>query len=565
MLSGLAYAASSSAAPAPPPSAAIVQPTAVGSHVGENAVSPLQPPDTQRALVRQEATQEGMADNKVLNGRIFLQNIRFRHNLQGISEQQLQAQVAPYLGKMYKLSEFRNITGELEQWLHVQHGLIKARVWIPLQEVEQGTVTLEITQGSVGSYLVSANLKDSYEGRSLIRLAAQQLPPGSPLTLPALESLAYRAIDFSGQPIQLVLMPSAEPGQFSVLLDVAPVRKISGSVSVDNTGNRYTNQWRDSSMLIVDNPFGVADSLQFSAQLLTPNQHSVLARYEVPFIGGWRFAAEAQYSDYELCCTFKALDAKGDTVSVLADAEYTLLRSRSLSAWLGTSVKHWNGRNEQLGTETSDRKLDSLSLRSRWQWSNAADHFAEVELTAGNADLTDIPADRELDRVTARISDDYYKLAGSYSLRYPLGSRSTARLYTKAQLAKKNMESSEKLSMGGLAAVRAYPYGEGLGDNAIVAQAEYNYLLRPDLQLGAFYDAGYVRRNARTWTGLTEDNQYALHGVGVSATWQPIVPFSLKLITAAKLGSNHGADANGKDSDGRDSRVRAWLIGSWRF
>jgi hemolysin activation/secretion protein len=550
------------AAPNPPSSGAIVQPSSLINHQQSNLSVEQEP---QRALVRQEPATVATEDDSSLQGKIRLKQIQFKHDLTAISDQELQAQVASYLGKTYKLSEFKKITANLEHWLQTEHKLIKAKVWVPLQEVDQGVVQLQITQGTIAEYLVSAHLKDQFTGNRLIALAEKNLPKGSAVTQAALEHIAYKTIDYTNQPVQIVLMPSATVGQYKVLLDVAPAKKMSGSVSVDNTGNRYTNQWRDASIIVIDNPLGFTDKLQLSAQLLTPNQHSVLARYEIPTTTGLRFGVEAQYSDYELVGVFKPLEAKGDTKSIFADVNYNLMRSRTLSGWVGASVKHWNGENEQLGTITTDRKLNSLSLNTTWQWSNIADHYARLELTGGNADLTDIPADRKLDRATARISDDYYKLNADYSVKYPIDPRSSARLLSKAQIAKKNLESNEKLSMGGLTGIRAYPYGEGLGDTGLVAQTEYNYLLRPDIQLGAFYDLGYVRRNADPWTGLTGDNKYFLHGVGGSVTWQPIAPLSLKLITAAKLGNNAGADANDKDSDGRDSRVRAWLVGSWTF
>lgn len=229
----------------------------------------------------------------------------------------------------------------------------------------------------------------------------------------------------------------------------------------------------------------------------------------------------------------------------------------------GGKAKYWNGSSEQLGIDTLDRELKSVSFLSNIAWSDWANHYAKFELTGGNATLNNT-TDELLDKATSKIAGSYFKLDTQYFLNYPLNERGVLAMNAQAQWANKNLESSEKISMGGLSAIRAYPYGEGMGDLGAVAQLEYRHSLLPHVQGAAFYDLGYVRLDAKPWqTGIK--NQYYLHGLGASVTWQPIQPARLQLIGATKLGKNAGEDFEGRDSDGKDSRVRAWLVGSWSF
>lgn len=77
-------------------------------------------------------------------------------------------------------------------------------------------------------------------------------------------------------------------------------------------------------------------------------QRSWLLRYERPFLSGWRVGVEGQYSDYQLCCEFKPLDAEGQSIQASINAFYTIQRQREQSIWLGGRAKYWNGRNQQL-------------------------------------------------------------------------------------------------------------------------------------------------------------------------------------------------------------------------
>lgn len=496
-------------------------------------------------------------------GEINVQQIKFEHNLQFISDAKLQQFVQPYLNKTYRLSEFKTIVGALQQWLASKHGLIKAQVWIPLQEIEHGVVQLNITQGSVAGYAISEKVLNKNQIKVLEQFAKEDLVVGSPLTQQSLEGIAYRSIDYLNQPVQIVLIPTPTVGEYKVLLDVRPQPKVSGNVTLDNTGSVYTSVFRDFTTVKIKDLTEHSDELTLGAQLLNSYQHTLYSRYELPLSQSWRLGADAQYYDYELCCDFKSLRAKGEVKQLGIDALYTLTRQRDFSLWLGVKAKYWNGTNEQLDIETSDRESKNLSLFSNVAWSNFADHYLKLQLMGGKVNLNNA-ADLANDKVSAKIGGSYVKMLADYFINYPLSDHGTALSHITTQLSNSNLESSEKLSMGGLTAIRAYPYGEALGDLGAVAQFEYRYQISPKIQATAFYDAGYVQLNKKQWIN-GRVNQYGLHGVGLGGIWKPIPALSLQAIVAAKLGNNKGRDINQNDSDGRDSAVRAWVIGSWSF
>lgn len=70
------------------------------------------------------------------------------------------------------------------------------------------------------------------------------------------------------------------------------------------------------------------------------------------------------------------------------------------------------------------------------------------------------------------------------------------------QQASKNLDSSEKFSVGGIYGVRAYPSGQGVGDRGWLSQVELRQKIG-DVTGFVFYDQGAVAVNVNAWSGAT--------------------------------------------------------------
>ena len=118
------------------------------------------------------------------------------------------------------------------------------------------------------------------------------------------------------------------------------------------------------------------------------------------------------------------------------------------------------------------------------------------------------PETRAADALTARTNGDYNKL-GLYVMRLQnISDRVSLYGSVSGQIASKNLDSSEQMSLGGMYGVRAYPQGEAFGDEGYLATVEARYLLAQlsDRQLGqvhliGFVDAGSVTVNKDPWDG----------------------------------------------------------------
>jgi hemolysin activation/secretion protein len=82
------------------------------------------------------------------------------------------------------------------------------------------------------------------------------------------------------------------------------------------------------------------------------------------------------------------------------------------------------------------------------------------------------------------------------------------------QTASKNLDSSEKFSLGGINGVRAYPQGEASGDEGLRGTVELRHNVMANVQATLFYDWGSVTINRKPF-GPPASNSRNLAGVGV--------------------------------------------------
>jgi hemolysin activation/secretion protein len=166
------------------------------------------------------------------------------------------------------------------------------------------------------------------------------------------------------------------------------------------------------------------------------------------------------------------------------------------------------------------------------------------------------PALAASDAAAARTQGSYSKLV--LNLNRFQGLTDTLRLvlnYT-GQRAFKNLDSSEKFSIGGLSGVRAYPPGEAAGDDVDLLQAELKYqwgaLLDGEFVPFLFVDAGRSTINHEAFAGFAGSNVRHLSGYGVGAEWSRPPGLVIRAWWAFK----HGQEAA---TAGADRSSRLWF------
>jgi hemolysin activation/secretion protein len=176
-----------------------------------------------------------------------------------------------------------------------------------------------------------------------------------------------------------------------------------------------------------------------------------------------------------------------------------------------------------------------------------------VSLSAGSLDIR-TPASLAADAASARSNGSYSKLWFNLARTQRLSDAWSLRASLTGQLASGNLDPSEKLVLGGMDGIRAYPQGEGFGDEGLLLDLEARVLLAGlsasvpgQVSLLGFVDAGRVTINKNPW--YAGDNTRNLSGAGVGAVWEDAGNFAVRAYYSRKLGNEIALSA--PDESGR--------------
>ena len=353
------------------------------------------------------------------------------------------------------------------------------------------------------------------------------------------------------------LTPGTAVGTSDLRVNMTPGRRVNGSLEADNAGNRYTGAYRGGGTINFNEPLGDGDvaSLRFltSGSGLTYVRGAYQGRVQNATIG-----VSYAYLWYELGKEFKALDASGTTGVASLYASYPLIRSYDTNLYVlgDLSAKTFTDKVGATNSE-ADRsaRVATIGLAGDHHdrlWGGGWSSFA---VNAGFGDLDiETPIVRANDALTARTHGAYRILTFEAARLQELGGPVSLYGQARGQLASKNLDSSEKMELGGAYGVRAYPEGEAYGDQGYILSAEarlrlaaLSERLRGQVQAFAFADYGEITINKNPW--FAGDNHRTLSAAGVGLSWADTRNLLVRVSYAFKLGNERATSA--PDRSGR--------------
>jgi hypothetical protein len=172
--------------------------------------------------------------------------------------------------------------------------------------------------------------------------------------------------------------------------------------------------------------------------------------------------------EYRLGKEFAALNANGTARIASVYGSYPLLRSRSHSAYVQLSydAKTFQDKADATGSVTDkDGKFWMLNLngdvRDSWGGGGASTH--SLTYTAGQIGIGSEVA-LLIDQATAATNGRFSKVALSAARLQNLTAGTGAVRHGERPVGVENLDVSEKMGLGGVGGVRAYPGGEAFGD-----------------------------------------------------------------------------------------------------
>lgn len=430
-----------------------------------------------------------------------------------------------------------------------------AHAYLPRQEIQNGIVTIQIVEAIFGGAQLQGPSPKRMEANRLIKIAEKNLMKGQPLHADEIDRTLLLLDDLPGVGVTGNLVAGTKDGETNLALSIADEAFVTGNASFDNYGSRATGAERITVNMSINSPAQLGDALIINALKSRGSDYQRVS-YGIPLGDyGWRLGLHASNLTYQVITDeFKSLDPHGNATTAGWNISYPLLRSQTKNLYFALSYEHKNFDN------TSNNVSSSYNVRSYTASLNAnrIDNWGGGGGTNAGASVTS--------GINSSTDSRYAKLNLNLGRLQSLGNDLNLYGAISTQTANKNLDSSEKIYLGGSSGIRAFPSSEGGGSEGSVATLELRKNLAHNVMLSGFYDYGWIKVNHNnSASSAANPNDYTLKGYGLSLAWQPSLGAELKFTIAQRSGDNPGALASGNDADGTKKITRAWLSAGIAF
>lgn len=423
-----------------------------------------------------------------------------------LSDAQRQALLQPWQGRCLGVPQLNELLkGITDHYLH--RGYVTTRAYLPQQDLRSGELKVIVVEGRLEG-LDSSSLASPLE-------SAMAFPGtvGDVLDLRELEQWVDQLARLPSRQPQLELMPGQAVGGSRVSLKGERLKPWRVSANRNNHGEASTGRQQAGIGLEWDSPLGLADQLSLRGNRDTVSDrwrhsHSQSLFYSVPY-GWWTFNFSHSQSYYRTRndASGFVFALSGDTASQQLRAERVLHRDSLGKTAINVGLSHLRTRNylEDALLRTSSHRIteSQLGLNHGRRIGNAF-----VNLDAGwQQGIGALDAQRDLSTQRGAPTSRYqkYTLTLSYQQSFGwLGQHWTLDSLATGQHAEDELYGPQRLSVGGLSAVRGFQEQNLSGNNGGYwrNQARWRYpvvweTLRPwvhEVGVGFGYDVGVIRR-----------------------------------------------------------------------
>lgn len=444
-------------------------------------------------------------------------------NLEGASAYNtdaLQKIYAPYIGQTITLADVYKISNELTA-KYRNDGYILTQVVVPPQEIQSGSVRLQVVEGFIDQIKIEKADPNSPINTSTIEAYASHIGRKGPLNARSLERELLLINDLPGVTARSILSPSPNTPGAADLLIVLDYDPVDGLVSLDNFGSRYLGPTQLGAAATLNSMLGQNEAI--SGQIvMAPQDWYELAygslSYEQPLGNlGTKIHASASATDTDPGWDLRQFDVEGRSYLLNLGVTHPFIRSRSenLNGRLNFDWRRVRSSNNV--EETRRDRLSVLRAGLRFDFIDtilgAAANTFDGEISKGLNILG--ASDEGDDNMTRDAADPQFtKFEGQIQRLQRITDGVNLLLSGSGQIASNALLSSEEFGVGGINNGRGYDPSEIVGDRGIAGRVElqWNDPLKIDptymdsYQLYGFYDIGRVWNEDATTNDQKRDS-----------------------------------------------------------
>lgn len=432
---------------------------------------------------------------------------------------ELEALVADLSGAEHSLAELDAGAARITAYYR-ERGYVVARAYLPAQDIKEGVVVINVLEGVLDQQHVT-NKSSLPDARANSYLSG--VKQGDVLQAQQVDRALLLLADTPGVGgARAALQPGASVGTTDLLVELDPGTPYSANLELDNYGNRYTGEYRLGAAVALNNPFKLGDLLSLRAITSGDNMSYARLAYQVPVgVSGLKLGGAYSDTRYKLGEEFASLQAHGTASSASLFATYPFVRSQ-MSNLSGTLTLEDKKLTDQTDAPVSnvEKKVQLVTLglagsRQDALWGGGMTAF-DVSLATGDLSMDAAALAQDAAAGSANSNGSFTKFTYALQRQQRVSDKYTLLLALSGQQASKNLNSSEKFSLGGASGVRAYPQGEGSGDQGMLANLEVRRSLTEQLQAALFYDAGTVDINRNQYAAGSNTRTIAGAGLGLT-------------------------------------------------
>ncbi|HGK6777288.1 TPA: ShlB/FhaC/HecB family hemolysin secretion/activation protein [Yersinia enterocolitica] len=492
---------------------------------------------------------------------IILREVRFEGDTQLLqtaagNNKALRGVIIPWLGQRLAFNDLQAMTLAVTRFYR-QQGFVAAQAILPPQTIREGIVVVRIIAGRLDNPEVNnlsrlntdfaaAMIKSNSCGKE-VGIFGNKDCAASPAELSRLERTALILNEIPGVDAALALKPGTQSGMTRIYADITPGQAAMGYIGIDNQGNDYSGHNRLLAGGAVNNPTGWGDQLR--ADFILSSSADVfngMLDYNFPInTYGTRAALNYSYLDYTLKGPFEILDARGHSNSWGISLSHPWIRNSAARIDANAGYHQSRMRDALILLPEQKRNLDAGEFEIDGTFSAVPRGLSHFNLlgTAGHLSLDD-----EFSQSTNSLTG----ISGTFArFNYRAGHDQGFGPYFSffnqftGQMASKNLDSSQKLLLGGPLAVRAYGIGEGAVDKGTLFTTELRTRWQPpfldwagagnQITVAAFFDQGWGSYFRQPIEGLTGNN-INLSGFGAYIALSRPADYFLNLTWAHRTG-----------------------------
>ena len=495
--------------------------------------------------------------------RITLKSIKFQ-GVTILGDMELKGIVDPFIGIPMSYEEMLEIGMAVETYYRQNNYL--SRVILPPQDLTDGVLVVDVIESVFSKVEVEKELEDLPNTQAHVAALIQaQQPIGTPMKMQALDRALALANDVPGISVQGALRSGRDAGETELLLKLYKGRTRQAELSADTAGSRATGFIRMMASATWFNPNDLADLMSLVAVHTRGSDYARIA-YSLPLgVEGWRMGVNASAMAYEVVVGMQGvLGSAGRAITQGVEFLYPLIRRDEHTATVTLTADNKKYVNtDATGRLSSDygAKVVTAQVAGVYRDTNPGGSVGtySVQMTQGTINLDGSP-NQSADARSSNTAGAFAKVRVSGSWQEPLTTQTSAFISYTGQLANKNLDSSEKMQLGGMNGVRAYPTGEGSGSDGQLIQLELRHSLDSGLNLTAFYDWGQIwQQHDPLFPGGPLNNRNTYKGFGASVAYTNDDGVNFKATWARRQGHNPNPTDTGNDQDGTRDRNRFWL------